>query len=78
VGLIARGLEMAGIAATLTSWHAGIIRRTAPPRAVITRLPRGSTMGHPHHIQQQQTVLEAALALLEKDAPQAPTYLDEQ
>ena len=69
---------MAGIAAALTSWNAGIIRRTAPPRAVITRLPRGSTMGHPHHIQQQQKVLETALALLEKDAPQDPIYLDEK
>ncbi len=69
---------MAGIATTLTSWNAGIIRRTAPPRTVITQLPRGSTMGHPHHFQQQQKVLNATLALLEEDAPQTPTYLNEK
>jgi hypothetical protein len=69
---------MAGIPATLTSWNAGIIRRTAPPRAVITQLPRGSTMGHPHDSEQQQRVLRATLALFEQDAPQPPIYLDEK
>jgi hypothetical protein len=68
---------MAGVAATLTSWHAGITRRTAPPRATFTKLARGMSMGHPMDRTQQERVLTATLALLENDAPLEPVYLDE-
>jgi len=78
VGLIARGLELKGIATTLTSWNAGITRRIMPPRATFTRLARGATMGHPHNCAQQKRVLEATLALLAQDAPLKPIKLDEQ
>jgi hypothetical protein len=77
VGLIARALEMEGIASTLTSWNAGITRLTGPPRATFTKLPRGSTIGHPHDKEQQQRVLEQTLALLQEDAPLDPVWLDE-
>ncbi len=78
MGLIARGLELKGIATTLTSWNAGITRRIMPPRATFTRLARGATMGHPHNYAQQKRVLEATLALLAQDAPLKPTRLNEQ
>jgi len=78
VGLIARGLELNGIATTLTSWNAGITRRIMPPRATFTRLARGATMGNPHNYAQQKRVLEATLALLAQDAPLKPIKLDEQ
>ena len=78
MGLIARGLELKGIATTLTSWNAGITRRIMPPRATFTRLARGATMGHPHNYAQQKRVLEATLALLAQDAPLKPIKLDEQ
>jgi len=78
VGLIARGLELKGIATTLTSWNAGITRRIMPPRATFTRLARGATMGNPHNYAQQKRVLEATLALLAQDAPLKPIKLDEQ
>ncbi len=68
---------MAGVAAALTSWHAGITRRTAPPRATFTKLERGMSMGRPNDRAQQDRVLSATLALLEKDAPLDPVYLDE-
>jgi hypothetical protein len=77
VGLIARALEMAGIATTLTSWNPGRTRVTAPPRATFTKLARGATLGRPHDPAQQRRVLEATLALLAQDAPVQPVYLAE-
>jgi hypothetical protein len=78
VGLVARALEMEGIATTLTSWNPGVTRLTAPPRATFTRLARGATLGRPHDASQQRRVLQATLALLSADAPQKPVYLDER
>lgn len=77
MGLIARALEMEGIATTLTSWNAGRTRITMPPRAAFTRLARGATIGKPHDLAQQRRVLEATLALLAEDAPLEPVLLDE-
>ena len=78
MGLVARALEMDGIATTLTSWNPGVTRLTAPPRATFTRLARGATMGEPHDAGQQRRVLEATLSLLKEDAPLKPVYLDER
>ena len=77
MGLLARGLEMAGVATTLTSWNGGRIRVTKPPRATITRLARGATLGRPHDAAQQRRILETTLALLRKDAPQPALTLNE-
>jgi hypothetical protein len=78
VGLIARALEMSGIATTLTSWNAGVTRLTKPPRATFTRLARGATLGQPHDSAQQKRVLEATLDLLALDAPVKPVILAER
>lgn len=75
--MIARGLEIAGIATTITSWNAGRTRVTAPPRATFTKLNRGATIGAPHDTEQQLRILRATLGLLEQDAPLAPVRLDE-
>ena len=77
MGLIARALEISGIATTLTSWNAGRTRITLPPRALFTRLARGATLGRPNDGAQQRRVLEATLALLAQDAPFEPVSLDE-
>jgi hypothetical protein len=77
VGLIARGLEEAGIATTLTSWNGGRTRVTRPPRATFTKLSRGSTIGAPGNVAQQYRVLRATLDLLSQDAPIVPVQLDE-
>ena len=74
---MARALEMNGIATTLTSWHPGRTRPTAPPRATFTQLTRGATLGQPHDLAQQRRVLEATLALLAEDAPLEIVRLDE-
>lgn len=77
VGLLARALEMTGIATTLTSWNP-VIRLAKPPRATLTRLNRGATMGEPHNAAQQRRVLTATLALLAEDAPLEISQLDEK
>jgi len=77
VGLIARGLELKGIATTLTSWSQGITGRTMPPRATYTRLASGATIGQPNNPAQQRRVLEATLALLSQKAPVNPVKLEE-
>ncbi|RMG88292.1 MAG: hypothetical protein D6712_03890 [Chloroflexi bacterium] len=77
MGLVARALEAAGIASTLTSWNPGRTRPTLPPRATFTKLNRGATLGRPHDVEQQLRVLRATLALLEQDAPQDYMRLDE-
>ena len=59
MGLVARALELDGVATTLTSWNAGVTRLTMPPRAVFTRLARGATLGRPGDTAQQLRVLEA-------------------
>ena len=78
MGLIARALELNGVASTLTSWSAGITRRVKPPRATYTRLARGATLRQPHDSAQQKRVLEATLALLSQDAPLEPVKLNER
>lgn len=59
---------MDGLATTLTSWNP-VIRLAAPPRATLTSLNRGATVGEPGNAAQQRRVLEATLALLGQDAP---------
>ena len=77
MGLIARGLELAGIATVVVAWNGGRIRLVNPPRVLITRLSRGLVFGHPGDAAQQRRVLTAALALLEQDAPLAPEVVEE-
>ena len=78
MGLIARGLELAGIATTLTTWSSAFTRKILPPRATYTRLKPGATMGQPGDQDQQMRVLKATLALLADDAPLDPVMLDER
>jgi len=75
--LVARALELAGIATVVVAWNGGLIRLVNVPRAAITRLPRGTVFGLAGDAAQQQRVLSAALALLAEDAPLKPVYLGE-
>ena len=67
---------MEGIATTTTSWG-GQIRLTNAPRATLSRLNRGATLGNPSDPAQQLRVLNATLDLLAKDAPVEIVRLDE-
>jgi hypothetical protein len=75
--LLARALELNGIATTLSSWRGSVTRLMKPPRATFTGLARGATLGAPGDKAQQRRVLEATLALLSEDAPLEPVTLDE-
>ena len=78
MGLIARALELVGIATVVVAWNAGRIRMVSPPRALITKLPRGTAFGVPGDEAGQRHVLDETLALLATDAPLEPTYLDKE
>ena len=77
MGLIARAVEQFGVATTMTTWNGDRTWLTRPPRVLFTKLGRGSTLGRPGDAAQQRRVIQAALALLERDAPQEPVLLDE-
>ncbi len=77
MGLIARGLELEGIATVVVAWNGGRIRLVNPPRVLITRLQRGLAFGQPGDEDQQRRVLAAALGLLEQDAPLEPVVIEE-
>jgi D-proline reductase (dithiol) PrdB len=77
VGLIARALEMEGIATVIVAWNGGRVRLLAAPRLLITRLVRGTVFGRPGDAAQQCRVLETALSLLEKEAPLEPVTIQE-
>lgn len=68
---------MNGVATVVVAWNGGRIRLVSVPRVAITRLERGVVFGRPGDEAQQRRVLEAALALLEQDAPLEPIYLEE-
>ncbi|MEE8342061.1 MAG: hypothetical protein V3R52_08200 [Candidatus Neomarinimicrobiota bacterium] len=76
--MIARSLELKGIRTTLTSWNAKSIYSVLPPRATITALKRGITLGHPNDIDQQRRILLSTLNLLSQDAPLYPVALKEK
>ena len=76
MGLVARALELVGIATTVVAWNAGRIRLVSPPRVLITTLPRGTAFGLPGDEAGQRYVLDEALALLAQDAPLKPVYLE--
>jgi hypothetical protein len=78
VGLIARALEMNGIATVVVAWNGGRIRLVSVPRVIITRLQRGTVFGRPGDTTQQRRIVGAALALLQDDAPLEPVTLDER
>ena len=78
MGSIARALEMNGIATVVVAWNGGRIRLVSVPRVVITRLQRGTVFCRPGDATQQRRILEAALALLQDDAPLEPVTLNER
>ncbi len=78
MGLIARAIEQFGVATTIATWNGDRTWLTKPPRVLFTKTARGSTLGAPNNATQQRRVIQAALALLERDAPLEPVTLDEQ
>jgi hypothetical protein len=77
VGLIARAVEQFGVATTIATWNGDRTWLTKPPRMLYAKTARGSTLGAPGNNTQQRRVIEATLALLERDAPLEPVLLAE-
>lgn len=68
-GLVARALEVNGIATTIITSQDRLVRLTAPPRATVSPYASSAVLGAPHNLAQQRRTLEVALSLLEKEAP---------
>jgi len=64
VGLVARALELRGIATVCLASLPGAIAREQPPRVLTVPFERGLTVGPPGDAQTQRAVIEQALAVL--------------
>lgn len=69
---------MERVKTTLTSWNSRSIHSVLPPRATLTSLKRGMTLGHPNAQEQQNRILVETLNLLSQDAPLNPVLLQEK
>jgi hypothetical protein len=68
VGTLAHSFETAGLATVALSLVRPHIERTHPPRALHCEFPLGRPLGRPRDPAFQRRVLDAAFALLERDA----------
>ena len=69
VCLIAAELERQGIATVCIILLREIAEKVRPPRALCVPFRHGYPLGKPHDAAEQRRVMEAALALLERDGP---------
>jgi len=75
-GLVARGLEVRGVATVLLAWEPEWVQRVAPPRAAIVELGAEGAETVPDHSARMREIVAAALGLLEEDAPLEPVVLN--
>lgn len=64
MGLVARAIEEVGVPTVSLSNLRGATLRVQPPRTLLTRFPRGQTVGPAGDAATQRAVVHAALALL--------------
>ncbi len=64
MGLVARAIEEAGVPTVALSNLKGATLRVKPPRSLVTRFPRGQTVGPADDAATQRAVVLAALELL--------------
>lgn len=69
---------MQGIATVVVAWNHARLRLVGVPRAVLTPLSRGLVFGRPGDREQQESVLDTALQLLEQEGPLAPVVFADQ
>jgi hypothetical protein len=65
VGLVARVLEREGLPTVSLTSAIDITERVKPPRVAFLNFPLGYPVGRPHEIQEQLSMLRAALKLAE-------------
>ena len=76
MSLVAAELERRGIATVVINLLRVVAERVRPPRALFVPFPHGYPLGRPNDSQQQHTVIEAALRLLEDEALAPPALVD--
>jgi hypothetical protein len=64
VGLVARVLEREGLPTVSLTSAIDVTERVKPPRAAFLNFPLGYPVGRPHEIDEQLSVLRAALKLV--------------
>lgn len=64
VGLIANGLEAAGMSTIVISLRPDVTQGTGAPRAMYIRFPMGDPVGEPGKPDQQRRILLSALELV--------------
>lgn len=72
VSLVAAELERRGIATVAVQLLREIAEAVGPPRALLVPYPLGYPLGGPDDPALQRRVVEAALALLERDGAEPP------
>jgi len=76
VSLVAAELERRGVATVVINLLRVVAERVRPPRALFVPFRHGYPLGRPNDSQQQHTVIEAALSLLEDEALAPPALVD--
>jgi len=76
VSLVAAELERRGIATVVINLLRVVAERVRPPRALFVPFQHGYPLGRPNDSQQQHTVIEATLSLLEDKALAPPALVD--
>ena len=76
MSLVAAELERRGVATVVINLLRVVAERVRPPRALFVPFRHGYPLGRPNDSQQQHTVIEAALSLLEDEALAPPALVD--
>lgn len=76
VGLVAAELERQGIATVAIQLLREVAQKVRPPRSLCVPFHHGYPLGEPGDPDAQRAVVEAALAMLEDPALEAPALVD--
>lgn len=74
VSLIAAEIERRGMATVCLMLLREVAEQVRPPRALVVPFEHGYPLGKPHDAALQQSVIRAALALVDRDAPLIESY----
>lgn len=75
VGLVARGVEEAGISTVCVTFRKDLIELVKPPRALYAPFVPGKPLGNPCDERTQKAIIEAGFELLQQDV-KAATIVD--
>ncbi|HXA19148.1 MAG TPA: hypothetical protein VN380_19305 [Thermoanaerobaculia bacterium] len=76
VSLIAAEIERRGITTVCIALLREVAQKVRPPRALFVPFRHGYPLDRPHDTERQRAVIEAALALTERDDTAPPVLVD--